>query len=71
MLAIAHIKLPAMPGAGDNAALQFPFAQWAPLVRADAVQSEVLPLNVEERDDSIRRHHLKAAARRASAAIGN
>ncbi len=47
VLSRAHIKLPAMPGAGNDAALQLAFAEWAPLMRANAIEGVNGSIHVE------------------------
>jgi hypothetical protein len=53
MLPCAHIELPPMPGAGDDAALQLAFAERPPLMRANAVQGMNRTFDIEESDDPV------------------
>lgn len=47
VLAGAHVELPAMPGASQNAACELPFAERAALMRADAVHRVERAIDVE------------------------
>jgi hypothetical protein len=38
MLSRTHVELPAVPGAGDDAALQFAFAEGTTLMRTDTIE---------------------------------
>ena len=64
MLTSAHIELPAVPRAGDDAALQIAFAERSALMRTDAVEREVFPVDVVQRDDPIPRDGLTTGAGR-------
>ncbi len=53
MLAGADIKLPTVPGTRDDTAGKCSLAKRTTLMRADAVEREVLAIHVKKRDDSI------------------
>src|SRR5260370_1285446 len=53
MLPRRRVEVPAVPGAGDDAALQFPFAQRPPLMRTDAVKGTDGSAEVEEGNDAV------------------
>lgn len=52
-LTIANVKLPAMPGAGDDAAVQPAFSQRTALVGADAVEGEELAVDIVQRHNPV------------------
>ena len=64
MLASGDIELKAVPGAGDDAARQRPFAKWPALMRANAIQGMEVASDIEKRNDPIARHKLAARAGR-------
>ena len=68
MLAGRHVELKAVPGAGDDAALELPLAERAALVGADAVEGVERAADVEQGDDSLAGDEFASAARRA---VGN
>lgn len=65
MLAGGDVKLKAMPGAGDDAALQHALAQRPTLMRADAVERMELSADIEQRHDPLAGDKLASLARRA------
>ena len=52
VLTRGHVELPAMPGAGDDAAGQFALGQRATGVRTDAVEREEPVLDMKQCDDA-------------------
>lgn len=52
VLARRYVELPAVPRAGDDAAVQFALGQRATGVRADAVEREEPILDVKQCDDA-------------------
>ena len=56
MLPLDDVELPAVPGAGDDAALELSFAERASLMRADAVEGVDDAINVEKGNDSVARN---------------
>src|SRR5690606_32722749 len=58
MLAVANVKLPAMPRAGDDRAAKGALAERSPLVRTDAIECIERAVDVEQGDDSPLGHKL-------------
>lgn len=71
MLPRTHIELPPVPGAGDDAALQFAFAERPPLMRANAVESMDCPFDIEESHDSVSGYTLFGRSRGKFMDVGN
>src|SRR6478672_3433920 len=64
VLAGAHVELPAVPGAGDDAALELSLAKRAALVRADAVEGVDGAVDIEEGHNPVAGDAFLGGARR-------
>ena len=53
--ASAHVELPTVPRASDDAAVQSPLPQRTALMRAHAIERMKLSIDVEQRHDIVRR----------------
>jgi hypothetical protein len=65
MLAAFDVELPAVPRTRDDAAVEAAFAEWAALVRTDAVEGKELARHVVDGDDAIAGDGFQARAGRA------
>ena len=64
MLAVADVKLPAVPWAGDDISTQLPFPQRASGVRTDAVEHMKYAVDVIDCENSAICHNFRTTARR-------
>src|SRR5437868_121410 len=71
MPARRHIKLPAVPGTGDNVAAQITFRQWSARMRANAIQRVKDSVHVEQGHDSARHDEFATFANRYFVHAGN
>ena len=64
VLTAADIKLPTVPGTGDDMALQATFAQGTSLVRTNAIEGIELPLDVKQSHHAVPGDDFAARARK-------
>lgn len=63
-MAGGDVVLPAVPGAGDDAAGDGSFGEWAALMRTQAVEGVEVTIEIKQRDDSASDGKLSAGAGR-------
>src|SRR5262245_38264168 len=54
VLARGNVELKSVPGAGNDAAAQFPFTKWPTLVRTDSIERVESASHVKQGDHSLR-----------------